>query len=363
MTRFVIHIGPHKTGSTYLQNHLTHNRAALADRGVYYPGAWTTPGIGWCHAQLAALLQQGSFDSVAQKFAELKSAGWPRIVLSSEDLSSLGEDRLRFLAECTGADTEIVFFARRWGELLGSCNQEHIRQGGTKLLPEFVAGILTHPFGSDTINFSRVLDRFAHAFGTSRLRVLSFNNILKRGDDLFSYFAAKVLGVDDLPVISSSPAHASLSIENIELVRALNVLHAQQPGEMPWQPNSILPAVLRSPLPCTRKAMTGSVAEILFNEFAEPFKSVYDLTVAKYHQGMDKEFELPDQLLFERRRSHLRYVDANYLMDPAVLPELSDFLAQLTGQGDTAVRSAARQNSASSETVSIEFSRAGNSAS
>src|SRR4029077_472340 len=158
----------------------------LIGRGIYYPREWTTPEIAWCHAELASLLQHDEFESIARRFSDLKAAGWATIVLSSEDFSSLGDDRLRFLKECTGDEVEIIFFARRWSELLRSHGQEHIRQGGTKFLPEFVAGFLADPFGSETINFSLVLDRFATAFGPSRLKILSYNNILKRGDNLFS---------------------------------------------------------------------------------------------------------------------------------------------------------------------------------
>src|SRR4029077_4101692 len=214
--------------------------------------------------------------------ADLKAAGWPAIVLSSEDFSSLSEDRLGFLRECTGADTQIVFFARRWSELLQSHGHEHIRQGGTKLLPEFIAGILTDPFGSETINFSLVLDRVATAFGPSPLKVLSYNNILERGDNLFSYFATKILGVEDLPIISPKPAHASLSIENIEVVRVLNVLRARHGAEFPCQMGKLVGAVLEHPLPHTRTAMAGSVAEISFDGFTEPFKSLYGSIIAKY---------------------------------------------------------------------------------
>jgi hypothetical protein len=364
MTRFILHIGPHKTGSTYLQNHLTHNRAALADQGVYYPGAWTTPEIGWCHAELPRLLQRGQFELVGQTFAELITAGWPTILLSSEDFSSLSEDRLRYLGECTGPDTEIIFFARRWGELLPSCNQEHIRQGGTQSLPEFVARMLTHPFGADTMNFSRVLDRFAQAFVGSRLRVFSFNNVLKRGDNLFTYFAAKALGIDSLPIISPAPLHSSLSIEDIELVRALNVLRVWHPGEVLRRPNTVLPAILKAPLPCTRKAIANSIAELPFDEFAKPFKTLYDDIVAKYRAVIETEGEGADQLLFERQRNRLRYVDANYLMDPAVVPELANFVAELTGDQQRIARSPApRQNATPSGAISIEFSRGGNSGS
>jgi hypothetical protein len=365
MTRFIIHIGPHKTGSTYLQNHLTHNRAALSGRGIYYPREWTTPEIGWCHAELAKLLHQGKFDQIARTFADLKAAGWPAIVLSSEDFSSLSEDRLRFLRECTGADTQIVFFARRWSELLQSHGQEHIRQGGTKLLPEFIAGILTDPFGSETINFSLVLDRVATAFEPSRLTVLSYNNILERGDNLFSYFATKILGVEDLPIISPKRAHASLSIENIEVVRVLNVLRARHGAEFPCQMGKLVEAVLEHPLPHTRTAMVGSVAEISFDGLTEPFRTLYGSIIAKYRPVIDQEYDEPDRLLFQRRRSSLRYIDANYLLDPAVISELSDFLAELAARWRSPTRSPAapEEKTPPAAAVSIEFSGSGNSGS
>jgi hypothetical protein len=364
MSHFILHVGPHKTGSTYLQNHLTHNRAALVGYGIYYPSEWTTPEIDWCHAELAKLLQQDDFDSIERIFADLKCAGWPVVVLSSEDFSSLSEARLHFLRECTGGDAEIIFFARRWSELLRSHGQEHIRQGGTKFLPEFIATILADPFGSETINFALVLDRFATAFGPSRLKVLSYNNILKRGDNLFSYFAAKVLGIDGLPIISPTPAHASLSVENIELVRALNVLHGRHLADTPWPMGNVAAAVLEHPLPNTRKAMSVNVSEIAFDEFAQPFKAVYDRTVAKYSQVIDKESAAPDELLFERQRSYLRYVDANYLFDPIVLFELSNFLSELAAKWQAApIPPPAQENALPMASVSIEFSGSGNSGS
>jgi hypothetical protein len=35
---------------------MTHNRAALIGRGICYPREWTTPEIGWCHAELINLM-------------------------------------------------------------------------------------------------------------------------------------------------------------------------------------------------------------------------------------------------------------------------------------------------------------------
>lgn len=360
MTSFIIHIGPHKTGSTYLQNHLTGNRAALIGRGILYPREWTTPEIPWCHAELPKLLQRDDYASVERTFAGLKSVGWPTVVLSSEDLSSLGEDRLRFVRECTGTDVEIVFFARRWSELLQSHSQEHIRQGGTKPLPEFIAPILANPFGSEAVNFCLVLDRFANVFGLSRLKVLSYNNILQRGENLFSYFAAKVLGVDDLPVLSEKRAHTSLSIENIEVVRVLNVLHARHLPDIPWPMGRVVAAVSEHPLAHTRRAMTDSISEIPFYGLRQPFKALYDHTVAKYDQVIDKLTGDADKLLFERHRSNLHYINSNYLLDLAVSSELLDFLSELAADWQ-APRHVPKGNPAAPIAVSIEFSSSGNS--
>jgi hypothetical protein len=266
MTRFILHIGPHKTGSTYLQNHLTHNRAALIGRGIYYPREWTTPEIAWCHAELASLLQHEEFDAVARRFADLKAAGWPAIVLSSEDFSSLGDDRLRFLRECTGDEVEIVFFARRWSELLRIPWAGSTSAGAA---PSSSAGVcrrnFADPFGSETINFRSSSDVFANAFGPSRLKVLSYNNILKRGGNLFR--------ISPRGSRHRRPARSSrrrrrthrLSIENIELVRSLErgapgIRRDPVADGQSWRRSW-------STRPHTRKAMADNIAEIRSDVF------------------------------------------------------------------------------------------------
>ena len=47
-----------------------------------------------------------------------------------------------------------------------------------------------------------------------------------------------------------------------------------------------------------------------------------------------------DEFLFDRQQSELRYVDPNYLLDPAVLFELSNFLSELAGKWQMAPQTA-----------------------
>jgi hypothetical protein len=194
--------------------------------------------------------------------------------------------------------------------------------------------------------------------------VFSYSNILKRGENLFSYFAANVLNVSDLPIISQTRAHASLSIENIELVRLLNVLRARHSTEIPWPMGRIVAAVSEYPLPRTRAAMAESVSEIPFSEFVQPFRAIYDWLVTKYESIADKQAADADQVLFEQQMTRLRYVDPRYLLDPTVLSEVLDFFSELAGVEQAEPQTHQPQpDDLSPIAGSIEFSGAGNSGS
>ena len=40
MPKYVIHIGPRRTGSKYIQSQLFHSRQYLKEHGVLYPNIW-----------------------------------------------------------------------------------------------------------------------------------------------------------------------------------------------------------------------------------------------------------------------------------------------------------------------------------
>ncbi|MFY0633397.1 MAG: hypothetical protein JXQ91_06275 [Vannielia sp.] len=110
MTRSILlHIGMHKCGSTYLQQVLLRNQAALADAGIAYPH----DGTG--HPGNAAGIETARAERLAALFGP-----HDRLALSFEDLISLGSKARPFaraVAEL-GAEVQIVAFVRPFSEYI-----------------------------------------------------------------------------------------------------------------------------------------------------------------------------------------------------------------------------------------------------
>lgn len=84
-----LHIGPHKTGTTAIQQWLLDNRAALLEAGIYYP---VPESEGPGHALIAwdtrgRFIDQPSHARFEQAVAEAANAGASRLLLSAEDFS------------------------------------------------------------------------------------------------------------------------------------------------------------------------------------------------------------------------------------------------------------------------------------
>jgi hypothetical protein len=112
MARLVIHVGPHKTGSTSVQSAFHEHRSRLIDHGVFYP----RPPAGdfpESHSDAAFLLLKGQareFDAwLAEAWRQARAAACDVLLLSSEEFSNalvmprLGEALQRFRRE-TGAE-------------------------------------------------------------------------------------------------------------------------------------------------------------------------------------------------------------------------------------------------------------------
>ena len=139
MPDFVIHVGPHKTGTTYLQLSFKANRPALQQRGILYPAVWDYTAGNPSHLPLAQKLKAGDRDGLAQDFATLLASGAKQVLISAEDLSNLEIPALQLLQSLVaGSAVKIVFYVRRWSELLPSSWQESIKQGQCWTLPEYM---------------------------------------------------------------------------------------------------------------------------------------------------------------------------------------------------------------------------------
>src|ERR1700739_379591 len=99
MTRYLIHVGPYKTGTTYLQHAFTAMRPILPSRGICYPENW---GSIHGHHILTAQLQRDEKASLRDAFGRLAGAGDTTILLSSETFSSLTDGQVADLRDVLG---------------------------------------------------------------------------------------------------------------------------------------------------------------------------------------------------------------------------------------------------------------------
>lgn len=332
--RVTIHVGPHKTGSTYIQNHLMAYRSVLLGHGIYYPTEWTSDEIPWCHVDLVYQLQRDDFAGIAATLAQIRARDCPRVILSCEGLSTISEPRLRRLGELIDGPVEIVSFLRSWTELLSSHLSEDVRHGGLQTLPEFCTQHLKAPLQSHILNYAVAIERYVRAFGRDALLLMSFNNIVDQKRDLFGFFLHELARIELPPLDKSSIKHPSLPVETMELLRILGAMaHRAGPEAGPWQASHALRALRRMDLRPLLDRMRAYRTAIAFNEAAYPFEKIYADLYAKYHDLVVPIITGdPRHALFHRSEKTLTYLDGSYLLDVEIGRSLRDLFAELGRQ-------------------------------
>ncbi|GAA1731112.1 hypothetical protein GCM10009809_28290 [Isoptericola hypogeus] len=228
MANVFIHVGPHKTGSTYIQKQLRENAAVLAEHGVSYPDL-KSPVYG--HGALARRLRGWGPPVTAEEMEALTDQ--PTLVLSSENFVLLSEEQLRHLrATLAGHDITVVFTLRSLTKTLPSHWQETVKHGNPQTYLEYLARIHGWLEGSyEQVIPSTQLAKLAAVFGRDDLRLISYEN----SEDLFETFGRVVLGTTS-PVFAGDGARVnpSYSAERVELVRQLNRrFHSAHKGRTP----------------------------------------------------------------------------------------------------------------------------------
>jgi hypothetical protein len=142
--RVILHVGLHKTGTTYLQGLLRQNRRRLARRaGVYVPpGARKTMFasldlIPWDSPLGRDPRVAGAWDRLA---AEVNDCGLPTAVVSQERLDVASPRQARRAVESFGdAEVHVVVTVRDLARVAVSAWQEDVKNGGTWTLQDYLA--------------------------------------------------------------------------------------------------------------------------------------------------------------------------------------------------------------------------------
>lgn len=168
MTQFIVHIGPHKTGTTYLQVALDALRSLLRERDIHVPAVWNAaPGLP-SHMQLIWAIRNGDVGLIQNQTQDILAFRPQYIVISCEALSRLDPRHIVQFRQLLGsAPAQVVYYVRRWPERLPSLWQETVKFGHTAAFPEYLARQLTD-YGASELRDTVMIDKFAAVFGASR---------------------------------------------------------------------------------------------------------------------------------------------------------------------------------------------------
>jgi hypothetical protein len=226
----LLHIGPHKTGTSAIQGALFLARERLAAQGVVYPGQGRT--ILW--PILAVTGQPPLLGEPTPKISywedltrQIAATGDQRVVLSSEFFCQAdGATARRVITDLGGDRVHVVVTLRSLTRILPSQWQQYIQNGFHFRYHEWLEGILSDPPSTPTPAFwlrhrhDELVARWAAVVGKENLTVI----VIDESDRLMLLRVFEsVLGLPDgFLVPEETAANRSLTAAEAELVRQVN---------------------------------------------------------------------------------------------------------------------------------------------
>jgi hypothetical protein len=240
----ILHIGAPKTGTTYLQNVLWHNRKALADNGVLYPLSRSFE-----HFDATMDIREMRWDGVhrpewdgAWERIAARARAWsgPTTIISNEILGGANAEQIkRMVDSLRPAKVSVVFTARDMARQLPSAWQEHLKHRLRVPFEQFVDDLIEFggdppkPYGEmfwSLHHAVEILARWEEIVPRENIHVVTVPQPGAPKDLLWNRFA-QVLGVDagrfDARV---DAANSSIGVAQAELLRRVNVaIHGKVP--------------------------------------------------------------------------------------------------------------------------------------
>ncbi|HUD77667.1 MAG TPA: hypothetical protein VMR00_07440 [Streptosporangiaceae bacterium] len=244
----LLHIGPHKTGTSAIQGALHLARERLATHGVVYPGRgrqtlWPILAV----TGQPALLGEPKPDIAHWDLLvrAVSAAADKRVVISSEFFAEASDATAsRVIADLGGEQVHVVTTLRPLSRILPSQWQQYVQNGFRLSYDEWLAGILRHPPRTPTPGFWRrhrhddLIDRWASAAGAGNLTVV----VVDESDPLMLLRVFEsMLGLPHgFLEPAADAANRSLTLAEAEVVRMLN----QEFKHRGW-PDSSYPRFMR----------------------------------------------------------------------------------------------------------------------
>ena len=317
--RFVIHIGPHKTGSTFLQLCFRNKHAVLLERGVLFPRLWEHSPASPSHSGFTQRLERGEFGELAAELSSVITPSVNTVLISSENLSILDLPAVQGLRDVVaGSAVEFVFYLRRWSDLLPSSFQERVKQGAPRPLPDYALAHLKNPFASRLLNWELKTAPFREVFGEASIRTVCYSVLRDREQDIFRHFARSFLGWDDAPASIVAAVNESRGVAEIELLRALNAMAARrglpENSTLRDRFDVMRPSFNLEPI---YAALENYRDTLIFRDEWEPLATLHERLVERFRPSLVAPH--PPAKLFRPKRRDLSFFAADYLAEPGIV--------------------------------------------
>ncbi|EKE74309.1 hypothetical protein [Celeribacter baekdonensis] len=189
MAKVVLHIGPHKTGTSYIQRRLFANRARLEQAGLYYPDIGPNPAHHILTAKWIpnpdfdlSLKSHGGIDALWTKIIDTYAPKDGTLILSGEPFTRLEPARVDF-KELAGLlspfeEVRIVYYARDPIALTQSIWQEVAKSGRFPAIQGFVQRAIATGLASGVpVDHNLVLDTLEEGFCPDQITIFDYETV------------------------------------------------------------------------------------------------------------------------------------------------------------------------------------------
>lgn len=229
--RVILHIGPHKTGTTSIQLSLHHKRhVLLRQHSIEYISDRQRINANLAiHAFRGRKSQHVEYGSIPApslwEYVRERALHAPNSIISAESLSRLGDEEVdRLRTELRESSVQIIVTMRPLTRMVVSQWQQIVQNGPAPSIDEFAEGVLRGSLGAarsevaSGLQHDLVIRRWARVFGVD-----SLNLVVANDDDPVQLFRglAEAANVPLSVMTGSKVANRSLTWFEAELIRGI----------------------------------------------------------------------------------------------------------------------------------------------